>query len=89
MARAQVLKLLEREGRLVNLEGEFFVDAGAIAQARNAVQEELEGAKGLGPADFREVIPVTRKHLIPILSYLDRIGVTLRQGEGRDVVSRP
>ena len=84
-----VLKLLEREGRLVNLEGEFFVDAGAIAQARNAVQEELEGAQGLGPADFREVIPVTRKHLIPILSYLDRIGVTLRQGEGRDVVSRP
>ena len=32
--------------------------------------------------------PVTRKHLIPILSYFDRTGLTLRKGDGREVVSQ-
>ncbi len=82
-----VLKLLEREERLVNLDEEFFTDASAIVEIIAKVKKELSGAKGLGPADFREVLPVTRKHLIPILSYFDRVGLTIRHGSGRDVVS--
>jgi selenocysteine-specific elongation factor len=83
-----VLKLLEREGHLVNLDDDFFVDARAITDAGNEVKQQLNGAKGLGPGDFREVMPVTRKHLIPILNYFDRTGLTIRQGDGREVVSR-
>ncbi len=83
-----VLKLLEREGHLVNLDDDFFVDARAITDAGNEVEQQLNGSKGLGPGDFREVIPVTRKHLIPILNYFDRTGLTIRQGDGREVVSR-
>ena len=83
-----VLKLLEREGKLVNLDEDFFADAEIILEARHEVKKQLMGAKGLGPADFREVLPVTRKHLIPILSYFDRTGLTVRQGDGREVVAQ-
>jgi hypothetical protein len=81
-----LLKLLEREGHLVGLDEEFFVDAVALSAATSEIKSRLAGATGLGPADFREVLPVTRKHLIPILSHLDRSGVTVRHPGGRDVV---
>ena len=83
-----VLKLLESEGHLVNLDDDLFADARAIAEAGGKVKSQMAGAKGLGPADFRDVLPVTRKHLIPILSYFDRTGLTLRKGDGREVVSQ-
>ena len=82
-----VLKMLEREGELVGLDAEFFVDSEALGRARSRVADELGGAKGLGPADFRAVLPVTRKHLIPILSYFDQVGLTLRREGGREVVA--
>ena len=82
-----ILKLLEREGHLVNLDDDFFADAKVMLEAQDKVKQELTGAKGLGPADFREVLPVTRKYLIPILSYFDRVGLTIRQGDGRDVLA--
>ena len=80
-----LLKLLERRGRLVALENELFIDAEGFAAATERVATELAGATGLGPADFREVLPVTRKHLIPILSHFDQTGLTIRGPDGRDV----
>ena len=53
-----------------------------------AVRQRLGGRSALGPADFRDVVDVSRKHLIPLLEYLDVAGVTVRQGEGRAVPVR-
>ena len=80
-----LLKLLERRGRLVALENELFIDAEGFSAATERVATELAGATGLGPADFREVLHVTRKHLIPILSHFDQTGLTIRGPDGRDV----
>ena len=81
-----LLKLLERRGQLVALENELFLDADGFSATAERVATELAGATGLGPSDFRELIPVTRKHLIPILSHFDQIGLTIRGPDGRDVV---
>jgi len=81
-----LLKLLERRGHLVALENELFLDAEGFSAAAERVATELAGATGLGPADFRELLPVTRKHLIPILSHFDQTGLTIRGPDGRDVV---
>ena len=83
-----LLKLLEREGHLVALENELFLEAQGFSAAAERVAEELAGATGLGPSDFRELLPVTRKHLIPILSHFDQTGLTKRGPDGRDVAKR-
>ena len=83
-----LLKLLERRGHLVALEDELFMDAASFSGAAERVATELGGATGLGPADFREVLPVTRKHLIPILTHFDQTGLTIRGPNGRDVAER-
>ena len=67
--------------------GECEVGNNFVGRAER-VATELAGAKGLGPSDFRELLPVTRKHLIPILSHFDQSGLTIRGPDGRDVAMR-
>jgi selenocysteine-specific elongation factor len=83
-----LLKLLERRGHLVALEKELFVEAEGFSAVAERVATELAGATGLGPSDFRELLPVTRKHLIPILSHFDQTGLTTRGPDGRNVGKR-
>src|SRR5690606_1933932 len=78
-----LLQSLEREGRVVALGQDLYAARPALAAAAAAVRRELAGRGPLGPAEFRECIPVSRKYLIPILEYFDRIGVTRRTGDRR------
>ncbi|MEZ4414536.1 MAG: selenocysteine-specific translation elongation factor [Gemmatimonadota bacterium] len=80
-----LVRHLERVGQLVRLDTDLFIWAPVLAEVRRRVQEELAGRTGLGPMDFRGVIPVSRRHLLPILGYLDREGVTTRETDGRAV----
>jgi selenocysteine-specific elongation factor len=82
-----ILRLMEAEGQLVNLDREFFFSAAAVRRAGESVVDQLAGATDLGPADFREILPVTRKHLLPLLRYFDLMGITTRLGDGREVAS--
>ena len=80
-----VLAFLASKGRILLLADAYWVTNAALDQAADRVVTELGGEEGLGPADFRRVLPVTRKHLIPILAHLDARGVTQRLDSGRTV----
>ena len=82
-----ILDFLRAQGRIHRLGDAFWVDAGALASAATSVVEYFAGQSGLGPADFREVLPVTRKHLIPVLAHFDSVGVTHRTEAGRQVAT--
>ena len=89
-ATAAVLAFLAARGEVRLLADTFWVTTVALDEAAIRVIEVLGGQTGLGPADFRKVLPVTRKHLIPILGYLDGLGVTTRLEAGRQVsTTRP
>jgi len=83
-----ILRLMESQGEVVALEGELFFARKALNRAGTAVVTSLGGRSGLGPADFREVLGVTRKYLLPVLRYLDVEGITTRVGEDRTVADR-
>lgn len=84
-----LLHYLEAEGHLSGLGDGIWIDRAALRAAEAAVRRELAGREGLGPTDFREVLPVSRKHLMPILAHMDRVGVTLRRPDGRVVAGAP
>lgn len=79
--------LLEAEGRLVRLEHDLFIDAATLRATVAAVRHRFAGRAGVTPGDFREVVDISRKHLMPLLAYMDREGITVRSGEGRSVPS--
>lgn len=83
-----VLGFLAERGTVRFVGDSFWVPAEALAAASAVVAERLAGMENLGPKDFREVLPVSRKHLIPLLAYLDSEGVTVREPAGRRVPVR-
>ncbi|HET9948540.1 MAG TPA: SelB C-terminal domain-containing protein, partial [Longimicrobiales bacterium] len=83
-----LLMRLEALGRVRQVAPGLFLDAGALERAAERIAAMLGGRTGLGPADFKEALPVTRKRLLPLLAYFDGLGATVRRGDGRDVPGR-
>lgn len=76
---------LVRQNEAVRLPDDFIIAREVLNEAAELIRERFGGREGLGPADFREVLPVSRRHLVPILSHMDVIGVTVRRTNSRDV----
>ena len=80
-----VLKVLEGEGKVTAVSLDLYLDSATLAEAVATVRSSLAD-KSLPAAEFRSALPVSRKYLIPILEYLDRSGVTQREGDLRRVL---
>jgi selenocysteine-specific elongation factor len=80
-----LVRRLEALGVLRTLGDGLYLTSEALDEAAGRIRATLGGRKGLGPADFREVLPVSRKRLLPLLAYFDGVGATLWRGGGRDV----
>jgi selenocysteine-specific elongation factor len=80
-----LLRRLEAEGLIRPVAEGVYLSNAALDGAIERIRGALGGSRGLGPADFRETLPVSRKRLIPLLNYFDGIGVTVRSGDARDV----
>jgi selenocysteine-specific elongation factor len=85
---ARVLKMLEHQGEVMALDPGLYFSVEAVREAAKRVVDGLGGQTGLGPADFKEVLPLTRRHLLPLLRYFDTAGVTVRLQETRQVSVR-
>ena len=83
-----LLKFLEGEGVVSPVADGYYVSTTELDKGIAVVREMLGGQGGLGPTAFRNALPVTRKHLIPLLNHLDGLGVTIRSDEGRSVLAQ-
>jgi len=78
-----LLRLLVERKEIVSITPEMIVTRETDETARRVVRMIAGQGNPASPGDFREALGVTRKYLIPLLEYMDRIGVTLRTSEGR------
>jgi selenocysteine-specific elongation factor len=82
-----VLRLLEAQGRVTAVALDLYVESGVLAGAIEDVRSRFGDGGPLPPAEFKVALPVSRKYLIPLLEYFDRVGITKREGELRHVVN--
>jgi selenocysteine-specific elongation factor len=80
-----ILRLMEGEGEVVGLDGGFFFWQPAVREAGLALVSALGGTSGLGPSHFKEILPLSRRHLLPLLRHFDTVGITTRLEEERRV----
>ena len=72
------------EGFLVHVADELYLHADADADMRRLVTERLaRQGGGLTVAEIRDLLGTTRKYAVPLCEYLDRVGVTRREGDLR------
>ncbi|MFC1660884.1 selenocysteine-specific translation elongation factor [Gemmatimonadota bacterium] len=84
-----ILRLMEDDGEVLGMDGQIFFWREVVERAGLEVVARLGGQSELGPADFRQTLPITRKHLLPLLRYFDTVGITTRRGESRSVTAVP
>jgi selenocysteine-specific elongation factor len=88
LKRAQgVLQILLREKILVRLTEDLVFHANVLAELKRTIgaYKQKRGVR-IGVPDFKELTGVSRKYAIPLLEYLDRNGVTRREGDVRVII---
>jgi selenocysteine-specific elongation factor len=79
----ELLALLCEEQRAVEISSHLYLDADVESEMRRRVRERLSGGATLTMSELRELLGTTRKYAVPIGEYLDRTGLTSRDGDLR------
>jgi selenocysteine-specific elongation factor len=78
-----LLALLRDEHCIAEIHSGLYLDADVEADLRRKVRERLADGSAIAMADLRDLLGTTRKYAVPIGEYLDRIGLTRREGDLR------
>jgi selenocysteine-specific elongation factor len=80
---AEVLGVLEAEGRVVRVAGDLYYSRAAAEDAKAIVAAHCREHGAITAAAFRDAIDASRKFAIAFLDWCDRTGVTVRIGDVR------
>jgi selenocysteine-specific elongation factor len=84
----EFLEKLVAEGALVRISREFLFDAAAVGTARARMLAFIAERGAITVSEFRELMGTSRKYAIPLLTYFDGLGVTVREGDLRQAGPR-
>ena len=82
-AALQALRFLCDTGELVALNDDLVMTAEGFAEMRTMIECHLCGGKSATVSELRQATGSTRRILVPLLERLDRLGLTIRQGDRR------
>jgi selenocysteine-specific elongation factor len=71
------------EGLLVRVADNLYLHCDAEADMRRLVAARAAAGPGMTVAEIRDLLGTTRKYAVPLCEYLDRVGVTRREGDLR------
>jgi selenocysteine-specific elongation factor len=78
-----LLRLLERDGEVVQVESERYYAAVALSTLVATLRAAMHPGRPYTPGQLRDALGLSRKFLIPLLEYCDRGGITDRRGAER------
>jgi selenocysteine-specific elongation factor len=77
------MRILDREGLAVPVESDRYYESQALTALVGRLRQGMTPGREYSPGDFRDIIGLSRKFLIPFLEYCDRRGITERRSAGR------
>jgi selenocysteine-specific elongation factor len=83
----ELFEIAAAEGHLAHITDELYLHTDHETEMRRRVADKLAaGGPGLTVAEIRDLLGTTRKYAVPLCEYLDRVGVTRREGDLRVLV---
>jgi selenocysteine-specific elongation factor len=70
-------------GELVKIDADIYLHRDAEAELRERVSKLIRDHDGATVSEIREALDSSRKFVVPMVEYLDRIGFTKRVGDER------
>lgn len=80
---AAIARYLERRGEIVQVEQNRYYTLRHLTLLIDRLRELLANGQEVNPSALREGLGLSRKYLIPLLEYCDRVGHTVRGPAGR------
>ena len=80
---AAIARYLERRGEIVQVEPNRYYTLKHLTLLIGRLREMLANGQEVNPSALREGLGISRKYLIPLLEYCDRVGHTARGPSGR------
>ena len=82
-ASQRALRFLIETGEVVEISAELVMSAASVAQATAQVRAFIAQHGPATVSELRQALGSSRRVVVPLLEYLDRTFVTLRQGDKR------
>ncbi len=79
----ELFKVLVEEKVLIKVASGIYFHSFAIAKARELITSFLKENGSITPAQFRDIIGSSRKFVLPLLEYFDKLKLTKRIGDKR------
>jgi len=79
----KLIKIATATGELVQIAPDILLHAGRLDQLKKEMAQAIKERGGLAVADVRTMIDSSRKYVVPLVEFLDRIGFTKRVGDQR------
>jgi selenocysteine-specific elongation factor len=82
-ALKDIVEVCVAEGYLVLIAEGIYLHTDHEQAMRKNVEKAMQNGVGLPVAGIRDILATTRKYAVPLCEYLDRVGVTRREGDLR------
>lgn len=79
----QALRFALQTGEAVEISAEVMMAAGAFDRATEVIRKHLQEHSTATVSELRQALGTSRRVVVPLLERLDRIRVTIRQGDQR------
>ena len=80
-----VLRMLIDEKAIVKTKDDLYFDARQIEQLEQQLIDFLKEKESITTPEFKEMIGVSRKYVIPLIEYFDSVNLTIRVGDTRQL----
>ncbi|MBN1512746.1 MAG: selenocysteine-specific translation elongation factor [Phycisphaerae bacterium] len=81
----RLVKVAQAFSQLIEVQNGLYLHADRERELRDAVRKLAEAGPGVTVSQLREYLGSSRKYMVPIVEYLDRVGFTRREGDLRFV----
>jgi selenocysteine-specific elongation factor len=85
----QVMNLLVDEGLIIKVKEDLFYHHRHLSQLQDRLVEHLSSHGEISTPQFKDMTGASRKYVIPLIEYFDRIKVTIRIGDVRKLRKLP
>jgi selenocysteine-specific elongation factor len=78
-----IIQWMIQNGDLVRIDREYYILDTQLEHFITALKSWFKEHQELSVGEFREIIPTSRKYLLPLLNYTERKGILIRVGDVR------
>ncbi len=79
----QIFGVLINEGVLTRIKEDIYYHTPALQEIQRRLEEYLQANERMGAPQFKQLVGLSRKYIIPLLEYFDTKGITMRLGDER------